>query len=1023
MAGKTTVRVLRPEDLLVLDITLVNLAPGEDGLLHAVDPAAPSRLVLQLPPQHLAEAAFLESETQNAPVEPLPVRHALAAPSRLAFDVPADGPPIPWTVAGLLTWTGMAPALAPNALPPGTPTSSGPRPAPPADDVTALELAYRLVLSPVGQHSWSHRTEPHTVVGVTELWHTRLVSADGQPQLRAIHARSTDPFLTSLSPSDLSELVTLTGDFGNAAKSFRELGMPMAHWVMLTLRLRRSGPIVPPPETLTARHVTLTALGAYHHVLGAFTFPRDDQDPALLKHLGVTTPSLQSYEHITGLGRDQFVKVVRRGFLSTGHRATVVKITERRFEPMQLGTEPGPRGPVGVFGTRTVLRQYYRIIVTQPVLDYRLLMAGYPQGRREMPLRTIEVKTLETPKIDLGIQFTAEVTQAQIDQKLGAPLWIKAAGQLVPFDLEAEDGEGRRITLTAPMLFIPYSRVSDTDQVLTDFNTASDSHRTATARAQQFSLTEPLPGRPDATTAPTAYLLLDLVRVTTRSGMPPDYLPSWLPRAVVAGVHVQAVEQLTGSPQVTRVQLSPTYLAHGFDPARNPAGLFAAYPQIALAVGAATGGGLAAPAVRLDALSATHGAMPAAMATGVNPAMLKSLLAGMKLFGTVDLADLLAEIPAAVPPLPGEDADSDAALDAALADPARLIRTPVIRTRPVRDGSNRVVASITRLAWKPQLLPATTGKPAFELSGAQFLLDVRTVTRLDGSVPETTVKGEFRGFALTLAGVVRLSMGAMRFEALPGRKPDVTAEGVELEFVGALKFVDSIRSLLPADGFSDPPAITVTPEGIQAGFSLGIPTVGVGIISLQNLSLSAALSLPFIGKPAGLRFALASREQPFLVTVTLFGGGGFFALGVSAAGVEEVEASIEFGGNISLNLGVASGGVYVMAGVYFKMSAAEGTELTGYFRCGGHLSVLGLISLSLEFYLAFTYRDKGGGRSEIWGQASLTVSVKVLCFSASVKLSIEKRFAGAAGDPTLEQVMTPADWQDYCLAFAAEGQV
>ena len=167
-------------------------------------------------------------------------------------------------------------------------------------------------------------------------------------------------------------------------------------------------------------------------------------------------------------------------------------------------------------------------------------------------------------------------------------------------------------------------------------------------------------------------------------------------------------------------------------------------------------------------------------------------------------------------------------------------------------------------------------------------------------------------------------MGTMKFVSLPGRKPDVTAEGVELEFVGALAFVDTIRRLLPADGFSDPPAITVTPEGIQAGFSLGIPTVGVGVFSLQNLSLSAALSLPFVGKPAGLRFALSSREHPFLVTVTLFGGGGFFALGVSAAGVEEIEASIEFGGNISLNLGVASGGVYVMAGVYFKMSDEQG---------------------------------------------------------------------------------------------------
>ncbi len=263
-------------------------------------------------------------------------------------------------------------------------------------------------------------------------------------------------------------------------------------------------------------------------------------------------------------------------------------------------------------------------------------------------------------------------------------------------------------------------------------------------------------------------------------------------------------------------------------------------------------------------------------------------------------------------------------------------------------------------------------------------------------------------------------MGRLTFVSLPGRKPDVAAEGVGLEFIGALAFVDTIRGLLPADGFSDPPAITVTPEGIQSGFSLGIPTVGVGIFSLQNLSLSAALSLPFVGKPAGLRFALSSREHPFLVTVAMFGGGGFFALGVSAAGVEEIEASIEFGGNISLNLGVASGGVYVMAGVYFKMSTTKGTELTGYFRCGGYLSVLGLISVSLEFYLAFTYRDKGGGRNEIWGQASVTVSVKVLCFSTSVKLSVEKRFAGPAGDPTLEQVLSADDWQAYCLAFAPE---
>src|SRR5205823_6504145 len=157
---------------------------------------------------------------------------------------------------------------------------------------------------------------------------------------------------------------------------------------------------------------------------------------------------------------------------------------------------------------------------------------------------------------------------------------------------------------------------------------------------------------------------------------------------------------------------------------------------------------------------------------------------------------------------------------------------------------------------------------------------------------------------------------------------------------------------------------------------------------------------------------ISERHHPFLVTVTLFGGGGFFALGVSARGVEEVEAAIEFGGNVSLNLGVASGGVYVMAGIYFGRTGEVAT-LTGYLRCGGYLEVLGLIAISVEFYLAFSYRDKGGDRSEVWGQASVHVCVAIAMFSKTVTLSVERRFAGASGDPTLEQVLDEPEWQKY----------
>jgi hypothetical protein len=107
-----------------------------------------------------------------------------------------------------------------------------------------------------------------------------------------------------------------------------------------------------------------------------------------------------------------------------------------------------------------------------------------------------------------------------------------------------------------------------------------------------------------------------------------------------------------------------------------------------------------------------------------------------------------------------------------------------------------------------------------------------------------------------------------------------------------------------------------------------------------------------------------------------------------------------------------------MAGIYFGMKG-DIVELTGYLRCGGYLDVLGLISISLEFYLAFTYRNKGDHKgSEVWGQASLKVSVKIAFFSTSVTLSVERRFAGADGDPSFAQSVTPPAWAGYLQAFA-----
>ncbi len=96
-----------------------------------------------------------------------------------------------------------------------------------------------------------------------------------------------------------------------------------------------------------------------------------------------------------------------------------------------------------------------------------------------------------------------------------------------------------------------------------------------------------------------------------------------------------------------------------------------------------------------------------------------------------------------------------------------------------------------------------------------------------------------------------------------------------------------------------------------------LPALEVGVFALSNASLGASFSLPFDGTPVAVKFAFSHREHPFSLTVSLLGGGGFFGIGISSHGVNEIEAALEFGACCAIDLGVASGSVEVKAGIYF----------------------------------------------------------------------------------------------------------
>jgi hypothetical protein len=139
-----------------------------------------------------------------------------------------------------------------------------------------------------------------------------------------------------------------------------------------------------------------------------------------------------------------------------------------------------------------------------------------------------------------------------------------------------------------------------------------------------------------------------------------------------------------------------------------------------------------------------------------------------------------------------------------------------------------------------------------------------------------------------------------------------------------------------------------------------------------------------------------------------------------ATGLVVLELALEAGAVLAVDLGVASGSVSAMLGVYLRLEG-DGGSLTGYFRLRGEVDVLGLISASIELYLELSYDFATG---KMVGSASLTVKVEVLFFSTSVTISAERQFAGSNGDPTFVDVMgleadgTSPDWSEYCLAFA-----
>lgn len=910
--------VLRARDFLNVQFEFEGFSLQMDPPGLLVRSSGPARLILRLPGQHIVEDVLEANEERPAPRAAF-----LAGPSRLVFDLPDEVEEIPLRIEEFLRVAQQHGTLASGTA---------------ADDVGSLiEFPDRVLLVPEAGASVAHRTAQQAGRAV-QLWFTRLTAPGAALRFFAVTNRND-----------------LVGG--------RLLRSALLHQDRVDIVSQSDAN----PLGIVADDMVLSALGG-----SAFLRSRWPN----------TVSTLSAWDNRTRLGRDDYVRTVREGFLFPyGHRASKETVSLRRVRAM------------GPFGTADLRKEQAAITIRELERRY----AG-----RSMPLKSVLL------------------------HKVSSAAGEVEGRSLHNVDATVFDNANTAVNCTVKAVFITREDVADAalmERLSQAFSAGAN--RTLELGGRKLSVADD-PQRRGGTELDVQQIDLRVVR-TSGSALP------FAPEMDTATVRLPAIEQMrgavgAGAAAASRVghviRHAPSYLQNGLLP-QDTKQVFAELAEAidSIKLPAAKAGGVAAPSFpKLDGLSNVLGPVSDVQKLVNNQPLpdAAALVGEAKLLGTIELKRLIEVVAGELPP---ELLGAPDALMEKLDSEGFVLTRPVMTS--VRDGQRLE----TRFAWKPKIKEELPDSPIFkprdfiagEVAGKLELMvrgSIR-VTLGGDAQPELDVSGRLSNFALHLGGLVIVTFNGVRFDARAGRKMEFSTDIARINFDGDLKFVEELRAAALTMKSLGGALIDPRPDGITVRYGLALPAVPMGVATLENLAFVAVLSLPFVeGKPAMIGFGLSERSNPFTVSVAPFGGTGFFALQLRTDGHVLVEACIEFGGIFSINLlGIVKGGVYLLAGVYLMIQSDGPPAISAHLRLGGYVDVLGLVSVSIEFYLALEYRN-----NELAGLARLTIGVRVLFFSETFSFEVRKRIAHLGATPRelsdFSGVVDAAQWRNYCKAFA-----
>jgi hypothetical protein len=512
------------------------------------------------------------------------------------------------------------------------------------------------------------------------------------------------------------------------------------------------------------------------------------------------------YVHRLVQGRDVMLRLKQRGTLyPLGHTAVLTSTIRRVLPPDN--------------GRTSTMESWSVVTVVEPTRTY----SASTHAGRAFPWQSVRLPETTTPP-----------GTPQSFGGVGVRLLVD--GAVHEFGCVGVDRGGRGSTFSMPLVFVPETASSTAQAaVQAAYQALPEAARTVSLGGRTLTVAEPSAQAPEATdvVADTVLLMMDGERPTVTRIV--GKLPSLQEFAPALGDAARVITYAS------------TFREHGLATAQNAGQLVleiaGAAPLLDLADPALTGA-LVSPKFTVNAISrlaGPDGGTLADLAAGSVPLkdLIGPVLGDLTLFGAFTLADLL-----------GPD-----------------LRFDLTGTRPELPAVPKLVTdaldgvSLPRLRWEsplftgpakevPALPPAIpTGPVTATLSPiagttARLVLDMRTELE-QPVVPtapvvhqHTECRVENVALTLGLAGepLVRVGLTHIRFATTDGRKPDVDVDLAPVEFFGVLAFVRSLAELVPRNGFRDPPALDIRPDGITSAFALPLPAVAFGVFSLENIS-------------------------------------------------------------------------------------------------------------------------------------------------------------------------------------------